>query len=70
MLWLASSPISSWRSPSQRVLQTDRSQSIVSPWGEGGSSLGPLSPKVKCHAFRITRKDALLLSRRSRMTAD
>jgi hypothetical protein len=30
MLWLASSPISSWRSPSQRVLQTDRSQSIVS----------------------------------------
>jgi hypothetical protein len=40
MLWLASSPISSWRSPSSRVLQTDRSQSIVSLDGfitrEGG----------------------------------
>ena len=30
MLWLASSPIFSWRSPTSRVLQTDRSQPIVS----------------------------------------
>jgi hypothetical protein len=30
MLWLASSPIFSWRSPTSRALQTDRSQPIVS----------------------------------------
>ena len=31
---------------------------------------GTTSPKVKCHAFRTTRKDPLLLSRRCRMSAD